>query len=129
MVQPFLSSSQTVVIQKYDLVKIDYQIWESDASRNYNIFNPSFDDTIWITMVPITENSTLGLILGLYNNLLGKHEYYESDLIWLNKNIDQDRNGMDDFSGEPALSFGNSTDLYFNTCLMIKFEVLDIQKM
>ena len=129
LVQPFLSSSQTVVIQKYDLVKIDYQIWESDARRNYNIFNPSFDDTIWITMVPITENSTSGLILGLYTNLLGKQKYFESGLIWLDKCIDQDRNGIDDLSGEPALSFGNSTDLHFNTYLMIKFTVLDIQKM
>ncbi len=129
LVQPFLSSSQTVVIQKYDLVKIDYQIWESDASKNYNVFNPSFDDTIWITMIPITENSTSGLILGLYDNLLGKQKYYESDLIWLDKCIDQDRNGIDDLSGRSALSFGNSTDLHFNTYLMIKFNVLDVQKM
>ena len=120
---------QSIVVQKYDLVKIDYQMWESDSRKNYNILNPLYDDIIWITMIPITENSTSGLILGLYDNLLESQKYYESDLIWLDKYIDQDRNGIDDFSGEPALSFGNSTDLYFNTHLMIKFEVLDIQKM
>ena len=103
-------------------------MWESDADKNYNILDPLYNDIIWITMIPITENSISGLILGLYNNLLGSQKYYESDLIWLNKTIDQDRNGIDDFSGVPALSFGNSTDLYFNKCLMIKFEVLDIQK-
>ena len=128
MVQPFLSRSQITFIQKYDLVKIDYQIWESDVDKNYNVFNPSFDDTIWITMILITENSTSGLILGLYNNLLGNQIYFESDLIWLDKCIDQDRNGIDDITGDIALSYGNSTDQYFNTCLMIKFNVLDIQK-
>ncbi|KKL96961.1 hypothetical protein LCGC14_1839240 [marine sediment metagenome] len=123
-----LLKSQSIVVQKYDLVKIDYQMWESDSRKNYNILNPLYDDIIWITMIQITENSTLGLILGLYDNLLESQKYYESDLIWLDKCIDQDRNGIDDFSGEPALSFENSTDLYFNTHLMIKFEVLDIQK-
>ncbi|HEC39188.1 MAG TPA: hypothetical protein ENI29_13195 [bacterium] len=129
LILTYLFRSQSIVVQKYDLVKINYQMWESDARKNYNILNPLYDDTIWITIIPITENSTSGLILGLYDNLLGSQKYYESDLIWLDKCIDQDRNGIDDFSGEPALSFGNSTDLYFNTHLMIKFEVLDIQKM
>ena len=126
---PFLFRSQSTVIQKYDLVKIDYQMWESDSRKNYNILDPLYDDIIWITMIPITENSTSGLILGLYDNLLASQRYYKSELIWLDRCIDQDRNGIDDLSGKLALSFGNSTDLYFNTHLMIKFEVLDIQKM
>ena len=124
----YLFRSQSTVVQKYDLVKIDYQMWDSDSRKNYNVLSPLYDDIIWITMIPITENSTLGLILGLYDNLLESQKYYKSDLIWLDKCIDQDRNGIDDLSGEPALSFGNSTDLYFNTYLIIKFEVLDIEK-
>jgi len=121
-------NSQPIKIQKHDLVKIDYQMWESDKYKDYDILNPLFDDIIWITVIPITENSSSGLILGLYNNLLGKRKFYESDLIWVNKCIDQDRNGIDDITGDIALSYGNSTDQYFNTCLMIKFKVLDIQK-
>ena len=121
-------SSQSIGIQKGDIVKIDYQIWESDRYRDYDILNPLFNDIIWITVIPITENSSSGLILGLYNNLLGKEKFYESDLIWLNKCIDQDYNGIDDISGDIALSYGNSTDQYFNTCLMIKFKVLGIEK-
>lgn len=121
-------NSQPIKIQKHDLVKIDYQMWESDKYRDYNTLNPLFDDIIWITVIPITENSSSGLILGLYNNLLGKWKFYESDLIWVNKCIDQDRNGIDDITGDVALSYGNSTDQYFNTCLMIKFKVLGIQK-
>ena len=124
----YLFRSQSIVVQKYDLVKINYQMWESDSRKNYNVLSPLYDYIIWITMIPITENYTLGLILGLYDNLLESQKYYKSDLIWLDKCIDQDRNGIDDLSGEPALSFGNSTDLYFNTYLIIKFEVLDIEK-
>ncbi len=121
-------NSQPIKIQKHDLVKIDYQMWESDKYRDHDILNPLFDDIIWITVIPITENSSSGLILGLYNNLVGKKKFYESELIWLDKCIDQDRNGIDDITGDVALSYGNSTDQYFNTCLMIKFKVLDIQK-
>lgn len=119
-------NSQPIKIQKHDLVKTEYQIWESDKYKDYDILNPLFDDIIWITVIPISENSSSGLILGLYNNILGKKKFYESDLIWLNKCIDQDRDGIDDITGDIALSYGNSTDQYFNTCLMIKFKVLDI---
>ena len=79
-------------------------------------------------MVPITENDTTGLILGLYDNLLGKGMSFESGLLWLDKCIDQDRNGIDDLTGNIALTYGNSSDLYFNTSLMIEFKVLGIQK-
>jgi len=123
-----LFNSRSVGIQKDDLVKIDYQMWESDKYRNYDTLNPLFDEIIWITVIPITENSSTGLIMGLYNNLIGKRKFYESDFIWLDKCIDQDHNGIDDNTGDFALSYGNSTDQYFNTCLMIKFKVLDIQK-
>ena len=49
-------------------------------------------------------------------------------MVWLNKCIDQDRNGIDDNTGQPALTYGNSSDMYFNTCLMLQFKVLDVQK-
>ena len=117
-----------IVVEKNDSVKIDYTAWESDEQENYDILNPIIDKIVWVSMTPITENSSTGLILGLYDNLLGKRLLYESDLIWLNKCIDQDRDGIDDVTGQPALTYGNSSDQYFNTCLMIKFKVLDIEK-
>ena len=85
---------------------------------------------MWIDVVPINDpilvNPEDGLILGLYNNLLGKAVGYQSPMIWLNKCIDQDYDGIDDVTGAPALTFGNSTNLYYNTCLMIQFRVLEI---
>ncbi len=121
-------SNDTNNIEKYDDVKIEYTVWVSDEDEDYNPLNPILDTTIWVTMIPITENSTSGLILGLYNNLIKKELYFESELIWLNRCIDQNRDGIDDVTGNLALTYGNSSDLYFNTCLMIQFKVLDIQK-
>jgi hypothetical protein len=117
-----------VIVSKYDIVEMDYTVWESDETKMYDPLNPVFDTIVWVTMIPITENGTTGLMLGLYNNLRGKEKYYNSDLIWLNRCIDQNRDGIDDNTGQPALTYGNSTDLYFDTCLMIQFTILNIQK-
>lgn len=116
------------IVGKYDIVKIDYVVWESDQSHAYDALHPLIDDVVLLNVTPITENSEDGLILGLYNELLGKGLNYDSGLIWLNKCIDQDRNGIDDNTGQPALTYGNSSDMYFNTCLMLQFRVLEVQK-
>ncbi len=116
------------VVGKYDSVEIDYTAWESDEVETYDVLNPVFDATVWVKMIPITENGTTGLVLGLYNNLYGRGKFYESGLIWLNKCIDQNRDGIDDNTGQVALSYGNSTDQYFNMSLMIQFRILEIQK-
>jgi hypothetical protein len=120
--------SNAFTVGKYDIVKIDYTVWESDQSHAYDTLHPLFDDVVLLNVTPITEDSEDGLILGLYNNLLGKGLNYDSGLIWLNKCVDQDRNGIDDNTGQPALTYGNSSDMYFNTCLMLQFRVLDLQK-
>jgi len=115
-------------VRKNDNVQIDYTMWESDKRMFYSYSNPILNETLWVQMVPITKNHTDGLILGLYNNLLGKELYHESEIIWLDSCIDQDRDGIDDVTNGTALTYGNSSDLYFNTPLMIQFTVLDIQK-
>ncbi|TKJ25677.1 MAG: hypothetical protein CEE42_06765 [Promethearchaeota archaeon Loki_b31] len=79
-------------------------------------------------MIPLTEDPEKCIILGLFNNIIGKGVYFESSLIWLDKCIDQKRNEFDDFTREPALTYGNSTDQYFNTYLMIMFKIISIQK-
>ena len=117
-----------LIINKYDSVEIDYTVWESDEAQTYDLLTPVFDATVWVNMIPITENDTTGLTLGLYNNLLGKGKFYESGLTWLNRCIDQNRDGIDDNTGQMALTYGNSTDQYFNTSLMIQFTILDILK-
>lgn len=66
--------------------------------------------------------------MGLYNNLLGKEKFYESDSISLDKCIDENLDGIDDITGEPALSYGRSSDLLYNTNIMIKFKIFSISK-
>lgn len=67
-------------------------------------------------------------MLGLYNNLLCKKKYDESGLIWLKRCVDEDFDGVDDNTGDPALTYGHPEDLYFDKCLMIEFKTLDIIK-
>ena len=123
------TSSPINVVGRFDLVTVDYQMWESDYAQGYDPLNPLIDETIVIMIIPITEDKNDGLILGLFNNIIGKRLFYESDFIWLDKCIDQNRDGLDDtITDKAALTYGNSTDQYFNTCLMIKFKVLSIRK-
>jgi len=121
-------STNPHTVDKYDRVEIDYLVWESDESQSFISTTPEINVTSWIKMIPISENETSGLILGLYNNLIRKRIYFDSGIIWLNKCIDQDRDGIDDSTGELALTYGKSSDSLFNTCLIIRFKVLDIEK-
>jgi len=122
-----LPGDTAIRVQKYDIVEIHYTMWESNIQKGYEPLDPLFNATIGVQVVPITEDHENGLILGLYNNLLGATLYYDSGPIWLRKCIDQNRDGIDDESGKPALSYGNSSDQYFNMHLMIQFKVLTIQ--
>ena len=124
----FLPKSFQTLIEKYDLITLDYQMYESDYAKNFDPLSPLIDEVIVLNVMPITEDKFSGLILGLYNNLIGKKIFYESDYIWLKKCVDQNRDGIDDFTWKPALTYGNSSDQYFNMCLMIKFKILSIQK-
>ena len=121
-----LSRPTQVLVEKYDLVTIDYKIWESNHTQNYNLFNTLIDETIVVKVIPITEQDD-GLILGLYKNLIGKPQFFKSDFIWLDKCVDQNHNGVDDITGNPALSYGNSSNQYFGMYLMIQFKILDIK--
>ncbi|TKJ20561.1 MAG: hypothetical protein CEE43_12085 [Promethearchaeota archaeon Loki_b32] len=121
-------STNPNTVEKYDRVEIHYMMWEIEEDQTYDIFDPDLNSTDWVTMIPITENESSGLILGLFNNLLGKKLNYKSGLIWLNRCIDRDRNGIDDVTGSPALTYGKDSDDYYNTDLMIQFTIIDIEK-
>lgn len=40
--------STPVVVDKYDLVELDYVVWESDETEAYDTLNPLFDAVVWI---------------------------------------------------------------------------------
>ena len=121
-------STNPNTVEKYNRVEIHYMMWEIEEDQTYDILDPDLNSTDWVTMIPITENESSGLILGLFNNLLGRKVNYKSGLIWLNRCIDRDRNGIDDVTGSPALTYGKDSDNYYNTDLIIQFTILDIEK-
>jgi len=128
----FPFSPKPIYIEQYDEVDIHYTVWESNESKKYESYRPIHNSTIRVCVKAINDTTLKvpgsGLILGLYNNLLGKELYYESDYVWLNRCIDEDSNGYDDLTGQPALSQGKFSSPYFNTCLIIHFKVLSILK-
>ena len=121
-------STNPNTVEKLDRVEIRVMMWEIEGDQTYDILDPCLSSTDWLTVIPITENETSGLILGLFNSLLGRKLNYKSGLIWLNKCIDQDRDGIDDDTGNPALTYGKDSDDFYNMDLIIQFEVLDIEK-
>lgn len=127
-----LYSPKAIHIEPYDKVKLHYTVWKSNECKTYEFYKPILNSTIWVNVTAINdtnlENPKFGLILGLYNNLLEKELYQESDFIWLNRCIDQNYDGYDDFTNQPALTFGHYSNQYFNICLIIHFKILSIQK-
>jgi len=128
----FPFSPKPIYIEQYDEVDIHYTVWESNESKKYESYRPIHNSTIRVYVKAINDTNLAvlgsGLILGLYNNLLGKELYYESDNIWLNRCIDEDCDGYDDLTGQLALTCGKRSMQYFNTCLIIHFKVLFIKK-
>lgn len=117
-----------VVIEKFDEVQIYYLLWVSNQDQDFLLEDPFLEIIYNFEAVPCTENRERGVILGLYDNVLGKKVDYRSDFIWLKNCVDLNGDGIDDFTKERALSYGNESDALFNVCLMIKFTVLEVAK-
>lgn len=115
-----------IVVEKYDSVRIRYTMWKED--QYYLLIN----QTLWVNMTMINDTcangENTGIILGLYNKLLGKEVYYESEKIYVGRCVDNDLDGYDDNSGEPALSFGKMNMQYYDTDLAIEFKILGLEK-
>ena len=117
-----------IVIEKYDEVEIYYLLWLSNQDHDIIVEDPFLEIIYNLEVVPSTENWQRGVILGLYDNLLGKPVDYRSEFIWLKNCVDRNNDGIDDVTGERALSYGNESDALFNACLIIRFIVLEIVK-
>ena len=126
--RPSPNPTPPIVIEKNDEAFLYYTVWASDQTNEINFTSPYFDDTFWIHVVSIVDGAPGGLILGLYNNLLGKEESYRSRIIKLNPCVDQNFDGIDDNTGEPALSYGLPSHVMFGKYIAIRFEVLSIKK-
>ena len=77
-----------ILVEEYDRVKIRYTAWKE------NDYYPIINQTLWVNMTQINDTradgQNNGIILGLYNNLLCKGLYYESDVMYLPACVDND---------------------------------------
>ena len=120
---------ETETIEKYDLVLLDYTIW-AEENHDYNYSNPVIQ--IYNTTLNVSsrydENVEDGLILGFYNELLGKSVGHGRTFN-INITIDLDKDGIDDISNKDALGYGFPEDgLLYNRTIMINYKILAIQK-
>jgi len=122
------SQEHPIVIGNGDDIKFHYTLWYSEKKSSYDMDNPYFDDTIWLTVISIVDDHEHGIMLGLYNNLLGKEKFFESESIEFRPCVDENLDGIDDNTERSALSYGQSTDYLFGKYILIKFTIYNIIK-
>ena len=120
---------ETETIEKYDLVLLNYSIW-AEENHDYNYSNPVIE--IYNATLNVSsrynENAQDGLILGFYNELLGKSVGYGRTFN-INATVDLDKDGIDDLTNMDALGYGFLEDgLLYNTTIIINYKILAIQK-
>lgn len=121
-------SSNPERVEKYDLVKLDYEIYTLEEYENHE--DPSIKKTNkWVNVCSrYDDNCKDGLILGFYNNLLGKKVGDVLNYELFEKCVDKDKDGKDDITGEDALSYGFPEDKLYDTDIVLWFKVLEINK-
>jgi len=119
-----------VRIGRYDLVKIDYDIYSYEEWQDHD--EPTIRKTnTWVNVCSrYDDDCEEGLIEGFYRNLLNKKKGDVVNNKFIPKCKDDDEDGEDDTDpGEDALSFGypKSHDLYY-TDIILWFKILEINK-
>lgn len=120
---------ETEIIENYDLVLLDYTIW-AEENYDYNYSNPvieMYNATLNVSS-RYDEDAEDGLILGFYNELLGKSVGHGRTFN-IDVSIDLDKDGIDDVTNNDALGYGFPEDgLLYNKTIMINYKILAIQK-
>ncbi len=129
---PSLFRPSIALVEQYDTVKLDLSVWRSNEWHGYDEDNPDLNyQNTYFGVVPKNDSSLVssgGLILGIYNRLLGRQEGYDSGAYWIPRCRDHDNDGYDDTTGELALSYGNNLNAYYNTDLMVHFTLRELIK-
>ncbi len=129
---PSLFRPNIVVVEQYDTVKLDLSVWRSNEWHGYDEDNPDLNyQNTYFGVVPKNDSSLVssgGLILGIYNQLLGRQEGYDSGVYWIPRCQDHNNDGYNDNTEEPALSYGNNLSTYYNTDLMARFTIRELVK-
>jgi len=125
----FVFNNEGTRIEKYDTVRLDYDIYTYSAYTNHE---DPFEThrNYWVNVCSRYDDTceTGGIIDGFYNELVGRRVGDTLNNKFIGKCIDADKNGYDDHSGGMALSYGFSNDTYFNTDLILWFHIKEINK-
>jgi hypothetical protein len=119
---------ERIIVEDHDVINIDYTIWKQE-NNTYNYSNPFIvvNNALLNVTSRYEENITDGLILGFYNELLGKTALF-SKTFSINATVDIDKDGIDDIKKQDALGYGFPEDELFNTSIIISYKILAIQK-
>ena len=120
-------NSGGVRIKQYDLVRLDYKIYSEDEYINHQ--EPSIEEiNTWVNVCSrYDEKCKNGLIKGFYYELLGKRVGDYVNYKYIEKCRDLNWDGYNDLDPtKEALSFGNSTDLLYDTNIILTFKIYEI---
>jgi len=124
----YVFNQEGMKVEQYDLVKLDYEFYTLKAYEGQRKPFISKTDT-WLNVCSRYDSDCQGgLIKGFYNELLGRKVGDSTNYKLLEKCIDKNKDGYDDYTGKTALSYGFEDDTYFNTDIVFWFRVRAIEK-
>ena len=116
-------------IEQYDLVRLDYRIYTSEDYYDHK--DPTIEEmNTWVNVCSRYDSECdSGLIKGFYDALLGKRAGDLVNAKPIDKCIDLNKDGKDDYSGKEALSYGypKNHSLY-NTDIVLYFKIHEVNK-
>ena len=125
----FIFNDEGIRVEKYDNVLLDYDIYTHASYQSHSDPFESHKD-YWVNVCSRYDDACEGngLILGFYNELVGQKVGTILNYQFILKCIDNDMDGIDDYTDEPALSYGNTSDTYLNTDLILWFNIKELNK-
>lgn len=138
----FVRDTDTVKrVGPYDLVNLDYTVYTYEQYDNGE--EPTIRATNqWVNACSRYDSNcrcgygsnesieycAKSLILGFYNKLIGAKEGDIVNNYYIKACIDDDRDGVDDHTGESALSYGFKNDSLYDTDIILSFKIYHISK-
>lgn len=116
-----------IIFEDGDSANIHYKMWvddDHDGIIEWVDIDPDYEDTFLAT-IDLNEIPP-GLAPGFVHSLIGMEEN-ETNRFYLEANVDEDQDGIDDDTGRDVVSFTGTHELS-NTKLLFWLQILDIVK-
>lgn len=124
----FVFNTEAELVQKYDDVNLDYDIYTLEQYEDHE--DPEIHKTdVWVNCCSrYDDDCEKGLIQGFYEKLLGKREGDVINFELIEACRDKDEDGEDDATGDDALSYGFEDDELYDTDIVLWAKILKIKK-